>query len=247
MTAVWASHDRYFALNLDPTQPKAVGSITILLSRFSCVLWFCSVLEQNYRMKPEKDKNSNKFYKSFAYKGWRSYRLKFLKRSERRLNILTCPWLQIGLHGMIPKSPFPSFPCQRVSGASWACSCACRNVWNDSQEGTGWLCAPVVHHWETFGHWGQTQLGIALQENWGGHGLKRMLSKANIALVEDGWWGWNYHVPSHDWRNSRLLFLFRFLPVVKLTLKCSGLKGDTIDPLMNWRDRLCYWFLNFSV
>ena len=39
--------------------------------------------------------------------------------------------------------------------------------------------------------------------------------------------------------------VIRFLPVVKFTLNCAGLKGSHLDPLMDWKDRFCFWLLNW--
>ena len=42
-------------------------------------------------------------------------------------------------------------------------------------------------------------------------------------------------------------FLFRFLPMLKFTLNCCEIKGQNIDALMDWKDRICYSLLHWGL
>ena len=108
-----------------------------------------------------------------------------------------------------------------------------------------------VHQWSIIGR----HLGIEDRFNWGLHykktgdvtAFRECLEKVILPTIktidEAGIIMWQAMIDGV----RGYVILFRFLAVVKFTLVCSGLKGDSIDKLMSWKDKLCYWLLTFMV
>ena len=108
-----------------------------------------------------------------------------------------------------------------------------------------------VHQWAIIGR----HLGIEDRFNWGLHykktgdvtAFREMLEKVILPTVktidEAGIIMWQAMVDGV----KAYFVLFRFLPVVKFTLNCCGLKGQSMDPLLDWKDKVCYWLLTWGL
>ena len=108
-----------------------------------------------------------------------------------------------------------------------------------------------VHQWAIIGR----HLGIEDRFNWALHYKKNgkdtafteMIDKLVLPSVktidEAGIIMWQAMIDGI----TDYLFIFRFLPVVKFTLNTVGLEGTYMDPLMDWKDRFCYWLINWGL